>query len=623
MKCLLILLLLGVHGAMAQQSPHGQLFTSCDVCHSTDSWAYRKDASFDHNSTRFPLLGRHKVIECNACHADLVFSEQKEDCLSCHTDVHKSELGANCLRCHTMNSWIITDMKQKHQQTRFPLLGAHATALCRDCHDRTSEHRYAGTPLTCITCHRPEYQAAANPNHVSEGFPVACDQCHRVDKMTWSSGFDHSLTGFPLTGAHRTVICSQCHAGNQFTALSTDCYSCHQKDYAAAQSPNHLAGNFSHNCQACHTTNAWQPATFDHNATRFPLTGAHTSLACEECHRNGNYQLVYTSCDQCHGNDFQQSINPNHVGGNFSHDCVTCHTTAAWSPATFNHSVTIFPLTGSHVAVPCLSCHTNSNYQIAYTDCYACHQTDYQRPADPNHVTANFSHTCQPCHTTTAWNPSTFDHSTTKFSLTGAHLTASCQSCHTNGNYQLSYVNCYQCHQGDYTGTTNPNHAAGGFSQNCLQCHSTAAWSPATFDHSTTKFPLTGAHTTTACQSCHTNGSYQLVYTDCYACHQTDYQKPTNPNHVAANFGHDCSPCHTTTAWSPSTFNHDGLYFKIYSGAHNGRWTYCTDCHTTQTDYSQFTCVTCHNQSETNSNHQGVTGYVYSNPACYNCHKSV
>ncbi|MGA2623345.1 MAG: hypothetical protein ABSF91_05775 [Bacteroidota bacterium] len=516
-------------------------------------------------------------------------------------------------------------MKQKHQQTRFPLLGKHSLVDCDACHDRASTHQYAGTPLTCITCHQADFEGSKNPNHVQDRFPVDCIRCHRVDALAWPGSFDHNATAFPLTGAHRTVICSQCHTNNQFTNLATNCFSCHARDFTNAQAPNHVAGNFSNLCQSCHTTVAWTPSTFNHASTAFPLTGAHVGVECQSCHANGNYRLVYVNCYQCHQNDFQTSTNPNHVTGNFSHDCTQCHTTTGWSPASFDHASTRFPLTGSHIAVQCLSCHISGNYQITYTDCYQCHQSDYLRPTNPNHVTAIFSRDCTPCHTTTAWIPSTFSHSSTKLPLTGAHLTIQCQSCHTSGNYQLVYINCYQCHQNDFQTAANPNHVAGNFTHDCTQCHSTTAWSPATFDHSATKFPLTGTHLTTPCQSCHTGGNYQLVYADCYQCHQSDYQRPTNPNHVVANFGHDCSPCHTTTAWTPSTFNHDQQYFKIYSGRHLQQWTYCTDCHTNPANYATFSCINCHehNQSETDSAHQGVAGYSYSSPACYNCHRNI
>jgi hypothetical protein len=334
---------------------------------------------------------------------------------------------------------------------------------------------------------------------------------------------------------------------------------------------------------------------------------------------------VYTDCYPCHQTDYQRPTNPNHVTGLLDHRCETCHTTSAWQPSTFSHSTTKFALTGKHVTTQCQSCHVNGNYRLTYTDCYQCHLTDFNLPTNPNHATGGFSHQCQTCHTTAVWKPSIFSHDNTKFPLSGAHRAVACNSCHTNNQYATLPTNCIDCHRSDYSGTTNPNHSTLGFPQACLQCHTTTAWKPATFDHNTTKFPLTGKHASTTCQSCHVNANYQLVYTDCYQCHSTDFAKPTNPNHVLPGFSHQCQLCHTTTAWVPSTFNHDGSFFKIYSGKHRGKWTLCNQCHDNPSSYTAFTCITCHEHSLTqvNSDHRSVKGYVYSATSCYTCHKGV
>lgn len=465
--------------AQKSQSPHGELKITCGECHSTASWTFSDSAKFNHNSTGFSLAGYHKNLACKSCHKDLKFSGQTAECAACHADVHRSELGDRCERCHGVNSWIIPDMKQKHQQTRFALLGRHAQLDCGSCHERASVYRFGGTPITCVGCHEPDYTATSNPSHVKELFQVDCRNCHNITASSWSGSFDHSLTAFPLTGAHRAIICFQCHTNNQFKNLSGECYSCHLADFTNAGSPDHVAANLSHRCQ-------------------------------------------------------------------------TCHSTAAWTPSTFNHASTNFALTGRHTATPC-------------------------------------------------------------------------QSCHTGGNYQLVYGGCYPCHETDYRSSDNPDHLSGGFSTDCTQCHSTEAWEPAAFDHSATTFPLTGRHTTTQCQSCHTGGNYQLTYSDCYACHQDDYARPADPNHATANFPHDCSPCHSTSAWSPSTFDHDQQYFRIYSGAHREKWSLCADCHTTPSDYKQFSCVACHehNQTEMNAKHTEVAGYLYLSSECYRCHQNV
>jgi hypothetical protein len=302
-----------------------------------------------------------------------------------------------------------------------------------------------------------------------------------------------------------------------------------------------------------------------------------------------------------------------------------CHSTSVWQPSNFNHASTAFPLTGMHGLIGCESCHKNGNYTtLQYSSCYQCHQTDYEGATVPDHLGGAFPHDCATCHSTAAWSPSSFNHAATAFPLTGMHGLIGCESCHKNGNYTtLRYINCYQCHQTDFEGTTSPNHVTQNFSHDCLQCHTTAGWTPSTFNHSTTAFPLTGAHVPAACVSCHTSGNYQLTYTDCYQCHQAQYQVPTDPNHVTANFDHHCQTCHTTSAWLPSTFNHDLQAFRINSGRHFQQWSACADCHTNTANYAQFSCFNCHAQPTMNAAHSQVTGYSYSSPACYSCHRNV
>src|SRR5258708_31787258 len=119
----------------------------------------------------------------------------------------------------------------------------------------------------------------------------------------------------------------------------------------------------------------------------------------------------------------------------FRPPCETCHTVDAWSPATFAHPKSGFPLTGAHVSppLPCASCHTNNNYQITVTTCVSCHMDKFQSAKAPDHVGGAFPQTCEICHNTTAWQPAKFDHSATGFPLTGAHVSPPlpCANCHT------------------------------------------------------------------------------------------------------------------------------------------------------------------------------------------------
>jgi hypothetical protein len=365
-----------------------------------------------------------------------------------------------------------------------------------------------------------------------------------------------------------------------------------------------------------------------HQGTRFPLVGQHATLGCESCHNSGTarqFAGIPTTCVGCHGAEYQQTQSPNHGAAGFSTNCERCHEPGAFTwTSGFDHSLTLFPLTGAHMRQTCVACHGDNIYTGKSGDCVTCHLPQYQAAQTPNHAQGGFPLRCQPCHSTTAWTPSLFSHTATRFPLTGAHVAVPCTDCHVNNQFAGIPSSCFDCHAADFQGAANPSHASGNFPHECAQCHTTAGWSPASFNHGATGFPLTGAHVPLACQSCHTNGNYQLVYSECYQCHQQDFAQPVNPNHTTLQFSHRCEQCHTTTVWNPSTFNHDGQFFRIYSGAHDGRWSQCTQCHAVPGNYQNYTCISCHehNQQQTDGDHRGVQGYTYSSPACYSCHRN-
>jgi hypothetical protein len=268
--------------------------------------------------------------------------------------------------------------------------------------------------------------------------------------------------------------------------------------------------------------------------------------------------------------------------------------------------------------VSCALCHVNGRYQDLAGDCWSCHQSDYNGATTPNHAADQYPHDCAMCHSTSGWQPSSFDHSATPFPLTGAHVTVSCASCHPNGQFQGTPTDCWSCHQNDYEGVSDPNHVSGSYNHDCTECHATNGWSPATFDHSGTNFPLTGAHVNAACTQCHINGQFEGTPTECFFCHQDDYNGTNNPNHQGAGFPTTCQDCHTTSNWN-STWDHLP-YFPIYSGRHAGRWDQCSDCHPNPNNFTQFTCINCHTCPNTDPEHNEVPNYVCENNACYACH---
>lgn len=620
----ILVLTLAASSAFAQSSPHGnQLKIDCASCHVPTSWKIdRSKMTFDHNTeTSFKLTGQHSSLACVDCHKSLVFSETKPTCNSCHRDVHQGSLGPNCASCHTTKSWLIVDVNGIHQRTRFPLVGAHQNLDCSSCHSGYSRMYFPPISVTCITCHSKDYYATTAPNHVQAGFSTQCQSCHNVVDISWGpTNFNHTF--FPLIGGHAIANCFACHkqGNNNFTGLSTDCYSCHKTDYLSVSFPNHVTSGFSTSCNTCHTLNGWAQATFDHATTGFALTGAHAAVQCQTCHTSPTAKLT-TDCYSCHTVDFTNTTDPNHVQQGFSHTCTQCHNTTSWGDATFDHTSAGFPLTGEHASLQCQQCHTNGYSTAPSTDCYSCHSGDYTNATAPvNHAAAGLPQTCQNCHTIASpFTTTTFVHPASPFQLTGAHLSVSCQSCHT-GSVTNTPTDCYSCHKTDYANTTDPPHATQGFPTTCNQCHSTTSWDDATFDHSTTGFPLTGAHTTVQCAKCHTNGYTTPPPTDCYSCHVTDYNNTTDPNHVQMGYPTDCAQCHTTSGWGSATFNH--TQFPITSGNHAAPPLTCTQCHTTSSNFAIFSCTTsgCHSQAETDPHHTGVNGYVYSSTSCYTCH---
>jgi len=284
-----------------------------------------------------------------------------------------------------------------------------------------------------------------------------------------------------------------------------------------------------------------------------------------------------------HGDDLQIS-------------CADCHNPKGWKlekgAYSFDHNkATSFTLEGQHQDVDCKMCHISLVFSKAENDCNSCH-------TDMHYQTV--SNDCGRCHTTQSWivTDITKLHQESRFPLLGPHVTADCYSCHPSASllrFEPLGVDCYDCHQSDYSATTNPNHLQANYSTECTECHLMTAftWQGAGVNHNF--FPLTDGHAISDCNKCHVNGVYNIP-SECVSCHQADYNTATNPNHVSTNFSTDCEQCHTTKpGWKPAEFReHDGQYFPIYSGEHNGEWNDCADCHTNTANYAENSCIGCH-----------------------------
>jgi len=592
------------------QSPHGKGFQiDCSKCHTSISWTVdRATMLFDHDSTSYKLIGQHEFVNCRNCHKSLEFKTIQSECKDCHADVHNKTVGNECIRCHSPNSWNVEKILDIHQQSRFPLMGAHRQVSCTECHKSSSNLQYDIVSIECIDCHLKDFQNTISPNHVQGGFSTNCIECHTENSINWNTEIiDHSF--FPLTAGH-AVGCTQCHTSGKFEKIPADCNSCHLTNFNSAQVPSHINAGITKDCENCHTTTAWKPSTFNHTTTGFELTGGHRNVVqCSECHK-GNLTSANPLCLSCH--QVQYDTAPKHKSGGYPTDCAMCHNTNNWLEATFDHSKTSFPLTGAHKTTECAECH-KSGFTGTPMACNSCHLTNFNSAQVPSHINAGITKDCETCHTTTAWKPSTFNHIATGFELTGSHRNVvQCSECH-KGNLTSANPLCISCHQVQYD--TAPKHKSGGYPTDCAMCHNTNNWLEATFDHSKTSFPLTGAHKTTECAECHKSG-FSGTPTACNSCHLTNFNSAQVPSHINAGITKDCETCHTTTAWKPSTFNHIATGFEL-TGSHRNV-VQCSECHKGNLTSANPLCISCHQvQYDTAPKHKSG-GYPTDCAMCHN-----
>ena len=167
------------------------------------------------------------------------------------------KLDLACDTCHTVADWKVIQNKIRfnHAQTGFPLRGRHTAVACRDCH---ADLNLANTPNKCQDCH-------ADLHRRKNG--AECELCHNTNGWQVSiHNINEHQDRFPLIGAHAVVDCYSCHkvgTVGQFNrfGLSTECYSCHSKDFEKATSPNHRGLGYSTECRECHLSmDSWSGA---------------------------------------------------------------------------------------------------------------------------------------------------------------------------------------------------------------------------------------------------------------------------------------------------------------------------------------------------------------------------
>jgi hypothetical protein len=442
------------------------LGTDCAKCHNNEKFA--PATKFNHDKSDFPLVGKHKTVQCIDCHREetrngAVFQKFADvpfkNCNSCHNDPHNNNLGVNCKECHTEQSftgWTGLN-KFNHSKTLFPLKGKHKQVNCRECHTMTAtpsnvfQDRRGVLTDNCVTCHKDVHD---------NQFGTNCVECHTEEGFRKGGDlkkFDHNRTSFALKGKHEAVDCKKCHKSEHMTdpLPHNTCAVCHT-DYHEGQ----FAGLVSTpDCASCHTVDGFAGSTYtleQHAKTKFPLDGAHIATPCFACHKleeKWKFKGLGQRCIDCHkdghGGQIDEKWYPNKT-------CEQCHVSSSWRDSRFDHSKTKFALKGAHTKQACRDCHVpDAAYKYGKfaglpANCSECHEETHNKQFEVKGVTD-----CAKCHSNDEWKVKKFNHSKTKFILEGKHATVDCAGCHKNTTvgdktfvqYKFKSFECVVCHQ--------------------------------------------------------------------------------------------------------------------------------------------------------------------------------
>ena len=340
------------HKADEKDGHEGQFGKKCEDCHNAKAW---DPSTFDHDKTHFQLKGKHDDAQCMSCHTGILFVQKLPlKCVACHRKDdnekgHKGSLGEKCESCHEETGWKTTRFNHD-TDTKYPLTGKHVKTKCEGCH-KGGVAASAGKPAEqlsteCIACHRKNDDDKGHKGKFGE----KCDTCHWTDEWK-KTKFDHDRDAkYPLLGKHAETKCATCHTGALYKDKTPkECYGCHKKH---DEEKGHK-GKLGTRCGDCHSSANWKIENFDHNRSRFPLTGNHTVVECKKCHTSLAYREAPRKCYACHE---KADVHKQRLGL----ECEHCHGTRNWKIWDFDHNKTKFRLDGAHLTIDCYSCHKSA-----------------------------------------------------------------------------------------------------------------------------------------------------------------------------------------------------------------------------------------------------------------------
>ncbi len=488
---------------------------------------------------------------------------------------------SNCTQCHILGEKVSNDK-------------------CLNCHtelkERTSQNKGYHSSIEvkgkeCATCHS---------DHHGLSFQII--------KMD-ANKFNHTLTGFPLAGAHVKKKCGDCHSPKKisdskiknkkftFLGLKESCINCHD-DYHKK--------TLSENCANCHDANAFKPASkFNHTNAKFKLSGKHVTVECIKCHKVEIKEgkklqeftgLQYGNCNGCHAD-----VHKNQFGQN----CTQCHSEESFhiikQANNFDHNKTKFKLEGKHQGVECKLCHKGKyTTPIKHEKCTDCHKDFHNGQFAKNGLSPD----CSVCHNHSGFVNFLYTreqhNNDNKYKLEGKHMNVECKLCHkVKYTTPLKHEKCIDCHQDYHKSEFTKN----GISPDCSSCHDLAGFKNFSYtleQHNTSIFVLQGAHIATPCSDCHkktVKWTFREIGKRCVDCHTNIHKDLINKKYYPEN---NCKSCHDENRWTEINFDHSQTNFKLL-GVHLSQP--CRKCHfkekTDDIKQQKFTnlsveCNTCH-----------------------------
>ena len=629
------------------QKPAGHINTTntCAACHDmTAPVQWLPVQQVDHAQVIGSCISCHDGTQASGKPANHINSSDL--CDSCHlpgpslwtpvaaASVNHSQVIGTCVSCH--NGVIATGKSSTHPQS---------DDNCESCHSVINWQPFnnANTPGG------GNGEPAPTPPPIGQGKPPG----HIASTNNCAACHTETIGQLPVSVDHKQVLglCSDCH------------------QLSATHTPTNIQ------CNACHSSSAWLPATDPVNNPDKPAGHINSSDQCRLCHGDPGTNVIITvdhsqvlgSCISCHNGVVASGKSSNHITTTDS--CDACHTVQTWIPADafVDHT---------QVVGECVDCHNGiiaSGQALNHIDtqesCGLCHSTVFWLPAidsgqqppapnpgsDPNQPPtepqpggtdhSNFVGTCVSCHNGIDATGKSANHIIT---------TDRCDACHTTQIWAPMLLvdhtqvigSCVSCHNGILATGKSPLHPASD--DQCETCHNSITWLPAlpAPDPGTGPTPPPTDPQPQPGTTDHSN-----FVGSCVSCHNGVDASGKSASHIITT--DLCEACHTTQLWVPALTTdhnevvgicvscHNGVIASGKSPTHPASDDQCDACHMTITwitdtntppdttpspqpipgtvDHSGFagTCVSCHDGVQASGK---PAGHIATTANCDACH---